>query len=100
MSAYDGSLSADQATGTVQVRVDGRPPLTFENATISVSRSRIDVVARTPEHTLVAWILRRSGAGGVGLLQRTDNPRKPLRFGFRPTSFGVENEPPVTIIRR
>jgi hypothetical protein len=92
MNAPDGSLIARRNERRVELRVPGQPALVFENAAITVSRTRISITARTRERTLVAWANRIHETGGVGLLVRTGNPRRPAPFGMHPSSIVVEGE--------
>jgi len=101
MTAPDGSLIARRNERRVELQLPGQPALVFENASVSVTRSRITISARTRERTLVAWANRANDSGAVGLLVRTGNPRKPEKLGMFPSSIEVEGETPqARIVRR
>jgi hypothetical protein len=99
MTAPVGTLTAYRSERRVELSMDGQPDLVFENASITVSRTRVTISARTPEHTLVAWANRTTETGGVGLLDRTVNPRKPATFGMLPESVEVEGETVTRTVR-
>jgi hypothetical protein len=102
MTASDGYLIANRDARRVEVQVPGQPRLTFENAAITITRSRVSITARTPERTLVAWGNRVTENGGIGLLRRTGNPRKPEKYGIWPRQISVDGDgaPQATIVRR
>jgi hypothetical protein len=101
MTAPDGSLIARRNERRVELQLPGQPALVFENASVSVTRSRITISARTRERTLVAWCNRANNSGAIGVLVRTGNPRKPEKFGLFPRSIEVEGETARTrIVRR
>jgi hypothetical protein len=95
MTAPDGYLIARRNERRIELKVPGQTVQVFENATISVGRGRIYVSARTRDRTVVAWANRSNETGGVGMLLRTSNPRKPESYGFYPKTIAVDGEAPI-----